>query len=58
MTKKHFNAIANALRERYDKTRDDSVIHELEQVAIALADQFEVFNPNFNRSYFLAVALG
>lgn len=59
MTRKHFNAIANALRSRIESIHTPTaIIREVEAIANALADQFAVFNANFNRDYFLAVALG
>ena len=66
MTAKHFKAIAETLNDRIQRihgawTRpydgSDPRIQEVEAVAIELANQFEQFNPNFNRSKFLAVAL-
>jgi|19_taG_2_1085344.scaffolds.fasta_scaffold18370_4 hypothetical protein len=59
MTRKHFNAIANAIREQIEKPSvDDSIRCGIMRTAEALADEFEVFNSNFNRDYFLAVAFG
>ena len=58
MTRKHFTAIANAIFHRYNSAVDESASREIEQIAVDLANQFEQFNPNFNRSKFLAVALG
>ena len=57
MTAKHFKAIAYAINHRWTSAVDDSAIYEIEQIAVDLANQFEGFNPLFNRSKFLAVAL-
>ena len=57
MSRKHFEAIAEAINHRWSSAVDDSAIYEIEQIAVDLANQFENFNPNFNRSKFLAVAL-
>ena len=76
MTKKHFHAIANVLREQmHSATYTDSILtpaltgetidkvpsseaFRVTKIAEGLAEQFEFFNPQFNRDYFLAVALG
>ena len=59
MTRQHFTAIANALRSRIESIHTPTKNRaEVEAIANALADEFEVFNPNFKRDYFLAVALG
>jgi hypothetical protein len=59
MTRKHFNAIANALRLRIESIHTPTaILREVEAIANALANEFEVINPRFNRDYFLAVALG
>ena len=59
MTKQHFEAIANALRLRVESIHTPTkIIAEVEAIANALADEFELFNSKFNRDYFLAVALG
>jgi len=55
MTAKHFKAVAQRLNEAV-KLSDDFA--RIEKLAISLADDFEEFNPLFNRSKFLAVALG
>jgi hypothetical protein len=57
MTKKHFTAIAYAINHRFTSAVDDSAIYEIEQIAVDLANQFEKFNENFNRSKFLSVCL-
>ena len=54
MTRKHFEAVANRLNEAL-KLSDDFA--RIEKLAISLANDFEEFNPHFNRSKFLAVAL-
>ena len=58
MTRKHFTAIANAIFHRYNSAVDESASREIEQIAVDLANEFEKFNSGFNRSKFLAVALG
>ena len=58
MTRKHFTAIANALFHRFNSAVDESASREIEQIAVDLANEFEKFNAGFNRSKFLAVALG
>jgi len=65
MTKQHFEAIAQALAEgvlhkQFTDVSMEALVAEqktIEGIAVALANQFEQFNPNFNRSKFLAVAL-
>ena len=58
MTRKHFTAIAETLNKRISSIHTPTKIRrEIEEIAIALADEFEAFNPHFNRSKFLAVAL-
>ena len=54
MTKHHFEAIAYTINLSYTHAPNPNVIATL---AVNLADDFEQFNPNFNRSKFLAVAL-
>ena len=55
MTRKHFQAVAERLNEARRLSQNlESII----KLATSLADDFEQFNPNFNRSKFLAVALG
>ena len=56
MTRKHFNTIANELR--YALENDPNAHNAIVLLARNLASQFELFNTNFNRDYFLAVALG
>ena len=54
MTKQHFEAIAFTINLSFTHAPNPLVI---ETLAVNLADQFEQFNPYFNRSKFLAVAL-
>jgi hypothetical protein len=54
MTAKHFKSVALRLNEALKLSDDFS---RIEKLAISLADDFEEFNENFNRSKFLAVAL-
>ena len=54
MTAKHFKAVADRLNEAI-RISDDR--ERIQKLAISLADDFGQFNPNFNRSKFLAVAL-
>ena len=58
MTRKHFEAIAFTLNHRFTSAVDQSASDEIEQIAVDLANQFGKFNAQFNRSKFLAVALG
>ena len=53
MTRKHFNTIANELR--YALENDPNAHNAIVLLARNLASQFELFNTNFNRDYFLAV---
>ena len=57
MTRQHFEAIAYAINHRFTSAVDDSAIYEIEQIAVDLANEFEKFNENFNRSKFLSVCL-
>ena len=64
MTAKHFKAIADTINKHLHSLNqfktigfNDSEAVALSQLASELADQFEQFNPQFNRSKFLAVAL-
>lgn len=57
MTKKHFTAIANAINAELRASHCDSEKTGIMKTATSLADQFEQFNAQFNRSKFLAVAL-
>jgi len=56
MTRKHFNLIANNLRQALEN--DPNAHNAIVLLARNLADEFGVINPRFNRDYFLAVALG
>ena len=56
MTRQHFNTIANELRTALEN--DPNAHNAIVLLARNLASQFELFNPRFNRDYFLAVALG
>tara|TARA_Y100000310_G_scaffold338666_1_gene429033 strand:+ start:1052 stop:1219 length:168 start_codon:yes stop_codon:yes gene_type:complete len=55
MTRQHYTAIAQTINLSFTHAPNPNVITTL---AVNLADDFEKFNPNFNRSKFLAVALG
>ena len=54
MNKEHFRAIALRLNEAI-RLSDD--LERIIKLATSLADDFEEFNTNFNRSKFLSVAL-
>ena len=56
MTTKHFKAIAENLNLALHN--DPNAHNAIVLLARNLADEFEVVNPRFNRSKFLAVALG
>ena len=56
MTRKHFNAIAYNLNKAL--LNDPNAHNAIVLLARNLADEFAGFNSNFNRSKFLAVALG
>ena len=60
MTKKHFEAIAQILNlnkvEDPDGEFDAGYDWAVSSIAEALCDVFEVDNPNFNRTMFLAAA--
>lgn len=49
MTRKHFEAIAATIAANPGRH-----VPEVKKVAYDLADQFAYFNPNFDRSRFLA----
>ena len=54
MTSKHFIAIARTINLSYTHAPNPNVVTAL---AVNLADDFEQFNPKFDRIKFLAVAL-
>jgi hypothetical protein len=56
MTRKHFDLIAKELNFSFNNA--PSSRPAVRDLAVSLADQFEAVNPRFNRSKFLAVALG
>tara|TARA_R110002020_G_scaffold7244_2_gene30659 strand:+ start:231 stop:398 length:168 start_codon:yes stop_codon:yes gene_type:complete len=53
MTRKHFQAVAERLNEAKRLSQDPDRILKL---ATSLADDFEQFNPHFDREKFFAVA--
>ena len=55
MTSKHFKTIAEGLNRALNA--DPNAHNAIVLLARELADQFEGFNPLFNRSKFLSVAL-
>ena len=57
MTKQHFTAVAESLNLSFRNAPSEQVENILTTLAANLADEFENFNPHFNRSKFLAVAL-
>ena len=56
MTTKHFTIVAKELNFSFNNAPNSRAA--IRDLAISLADKFEVLNPRFNRSKFLAVALG
>ncbi len=54
MTGKYFCAVATRLNEALRLSDDRERIYKL---AVSLADDFDEFTPNFNRSKFLELAL-
>jgi len=54
MTRQHFETIAETCNLSYTHAPNPLVV---ETLIVNLADRFEQFNPRFNRSKFLAVAL-
>ena len=58
MTKRHFTAVAETLNLSFRNAPSAQAENILTTLACNLADQFEEVNPLFNRSKFLAVALG
>jgi len=57
MSAKHFQTIAETLNLSFRHAPNQQADNILTTLAVNLADDFEKFNPNFNRSRFLAVAL-
>ena len=57
MTKQHFTAVAESLNLSFRNAPNKQTENILTTLAANLADEFENFNPHFNRSKFLAVAL-
>tara|TARA_R100000808_G_scaffold2572_1_gene10035 strand:+ start:2434 stop:2610 length:177 start_codon:yes stop_codon:yes gene_type:complete len=57
MTRQHFTAVAESLNLSFRNAPNEQVENILTTLATNLADEFENFNPHFNRSKFLAVAL-
>lgn len=55
MTRKHFEALAGALREV--RAREDADKHTLELVSRALADVLAGTNPRFDRGRFVAACV-
>ena len=55
MTKKHFIALAAALREVAAHPRNDSATHVA--CCHAIADAAEAFNPRFDRAKFLKACI-
>ena len=58
MTTKHFKAVAETINLSFRMAPAGQAENILTTLAANLADQFEAVNPRFNRSKFLAVALG
>lgn len=56
MSRKHYEAIAEALREEHQEAIDHGQRFTIALVAVRLADVFEE-NPRFDRARFLAAAL-
>lgn len=54
MTKKHFIAIAADIRHRMDRAESTADECLIDSLAYDLAATFEGFNPNFDRTKFLA----
>ena len=57
MSKKHFTAVAESINLSFRNAPNEQAENIITALAGNLADQFEAFNPAFNRSKFLAVAL-
>lgn len=60
MSKKHYIALAAAIRKEYDRDAYRQLDHDDAIVAVAenIADVLYEENPNFNREKFLLAALG
>lgn len=59
MTRKHFAAIAEAMREaRSHSCADDTAGEVLDRVAYLLAERLPQFNPSFDRARFLRACRG
>lgn len=62
MTKKDYIAIANIIKNTYNKkTNNDSIDFKIDEsrnnFVICLADYFEIDNPKFNRQKFIGACL-
>lgn len=53
MTRKHFEAIARAVRDWYVTNDLDVSLRQGRELANALADELEQFNPSFDRERFV-----
>jgi hypothetical protein len=53
MTRKHFQAIANVIRENCDNNKWDGEPSDAERVGRAMASALRQFNPAFDRERFL-----
>ena len=59
MSKKHFQAIAKAIREQYDQTADGSEARErLDKLTLAVAGICRHDNPRFDWDRFMFAATG
>ena len=59
MTRKHYNAIAKALKDyqvamnsMFTEAEAEPIINTVQDIALILADIFKADNPNFNRDRF------
>lgn len=57
MTRKHFEAIAKAFRQRYENA-DPRAIEELGYLADDLGNVLAEFNPQFDHQRFVSACLG
>lgn len=57
MTRKHFETVAQSINLSFRNAPNEQAEIILSTLAANLAHQFELVNPAFNRSKFLAVAL-